>query len=727
VDRCALFVDAGYVLGDGAMVVHGTRNRESVSWDYAGVLEVLRNVARDHTGLPLLRCYWYEATVEGRRSSEHEILADLPGVKLRLGKMKPGRREGVESEIHRDLTTLARNRAISDALVVSAEDDLAQVIAEVQDLGLRVILVHIAAPGWTAAAALRQECDEIVEISDTHLRPSVELVVGAELVTEEDRHAVPAYVSRAPVNGHGTPGVIGQPALPVGPHTTPPGLHTGPVIAEYQRAAQPANSHRPPLADAGSGAATGNHGLTSPPGLRPGTAPSGTVGQPGMGQGGTPAPRDISAQPGPAAQVPPPSALAGAPTLASAPTLPGAPVLPNAPALPGQEAPPGHHAAPLGHHAALGHRAAGLPQHTAPAQQFQPGQPTLGHAAQAAPGHAAAHISGPLTATPPVAPLPAAPPQHAQPLPRGGHHAGPPSQHAESGPVAGQHAQHGLPAQQLPPAQPMAGPVMPGQPAPPQPGARAAAPGFQPPPGLPGSPAAQARPSMPAYQAAPPPPPPPAAAPRAAAPVPPAALPPAAAPSGYPGQAPDMAPGQAAAVPRPPTPGAPPGPSLAPPPDAVPAAPAVQPGQQRGMPGGYPAALPGRPPAVPGDQRARQFPVAPGQPGTAMPAPYVPPQGPHSGPQPAAQHTLVPQPVAVSLADAVQAAHSEGFNFGQAVARDAPALWLEAVLARKPRMPSDLEARLLQDSSLPIDSLLHDEVRHALRRGFWDALERVRH
>lgn len=46
--------------------------------------------------------------------------------------------------------------------------------------------------------------------------------------------------------------------------------------------------------------------------------------------------------------------------------------------------------------------------------------------------------------------------------------------------------------------------------------------------------------------------------------------------------------------------------------------------------------------------------------------------------------------------------------------------------ARKPRMPSDLEARLLQGSALPIDFLLHDEVRHALRRGFWDALERSR-
>jgi hypothetical protein len=153
----------------------------------------------------------------------------------------------------------------------------------------------------------------------------------------------------------------------------------------------------------------------------------------------------------------------------------------------------------------------------------------------------------------------------------------------------------------------------------------------------------------------------------------------------------------------------------------------IPPGQQaRGMPGGYPAVLPGRSAAGPAAP-ARQLPAPPGQPGGTLPGPYVPPQGPHSGPQPAAQHALVPQPVAVSLADAVQAAHGEGFNFGQAVARDAPALWLEAVLARKPRMPSDLEAKLLQDSALPIDSLLHDEVRHALRRGFWDALERVRH
>ena len=183
------------------MAVHGTRNRESVSWDYPGVLQVLKNVACDRTGLPLLRCYWYEATPEGHHSAEHNTLADLPGVKLRLGRMRPGHGEGVEGEIRRDLTTLARNRAISDALVMSAEEDLAQVIAEVQDLGVRVVLVHIGAPGWTASAVLRQECDDIVEISEAHLRPSMELVVGAEPVSEEGRQAVSRAVRPPTVTG----------------------------------------------------------------------------------------------------------------------------------------------------------------------------------------------------------------------------------------------------------------------------------------------------------------------------------------------------------------------------------------------------------------------------------------------------------------------------------------------------------------------------------------------
>jgi uncharacterized LabA/DUF88 family protein len=608
VDRCALFVDASYVLEDGAMAVHGTRNRDSVSWDYARLLQVLRNVARDRSGLPLLRCYWYEATVEGRRSAEHDGLADLPGVKLRLGRMRPGRRKGVEGEIHRDLTTLARNKAISDALVVSAEEDLAQVVSDVQDLGVRVILVHIPVGGtWTVSAALRQECDDVAEISEAQLRPSVDLVVGAEPAGDDERHAVGAYAARAPANGHGPPSALGhRQALPAGSHAASPAIYTGPVIAEYQRAAQPAVSQ--PTAAGNSPGSGGRPGPGAPPG-----APGAISAQPGTAQPGPLAQPGPAAHPGAVAQ-PGPAAHAG---------LPGQPGMP--PGMPGQ------------------------PGMAPPAQAGMAGR-------SASQGQSAIHPSASV-------PMPAAPglPQQGQPGPRvAGHHAAHASAGQPDSALSAGHAHHHALAQH---AAPQHAALSPGQPGalgttqPYQAQAGVAGQQGQQPPGM--GPSGMAQPGAPAYQAAPPTG---------------AQLPPAGAPPGQ------MQPGPAGQA-------------------------AVQPGQRAAQQ--FPPPQAGHPDAV------GQYPTQQ--------------QGPHSGPQPMAQHAPVPQPVAVSLADAVQAAHGEGFSFGQAVARDAPALWLEAVLARKPRMPSDLEARLLQDSSLPIDSLLHDEVRHALRRGFWDALERVRH
>ncbi len=240
-DRCALFVDASYVLADGAMAVHGTRRGESVSWDYEGLFHLLSSVARERTGLPLLRCYWYEATVDGRRTAEQDALADIPGIKLRVAKIRPGRREGVDTEIHRDLTTLARNNAISDALVISAEEDLAQVIADVQDLGMRVTLVHLAVDGnWTISRALRQESDDIIEIGAEQLRPYVELIVGAEPPPSDeadDADLLEHTPGRKLANGHSVAGGSYQP-LPAGSvGHAPPVIYTAPVVAEYQRPA----------------------------------------------------------------------------------------------------------------------------------------------------------------------------------------------------------------------------------------------------------------------------------------------------------------------------------------------------------------------------------------------------------------------------------------------------------------------------------------------------------
>ncbi|MGW0593544.1 NYN domain-containing protein [Streptosporangium sp. NPDC002607] len=406
-DRCALFVDAGYLLSDGAMAVHGTRHREAVSWDYPGLLQLLNKLSRERTGLPLLRCYWYEATVEGRRTPEHDTLADIPGLKLRLSRIRPGRREGVDAQVHRDLMTLARNGAVCDAVVVSGDEDLAQVVCDAQDLGIRVTVVHISADGsWAVSRTLRQECDDLIEIGAGQLRPHVSLI----------------------------------------------------------------GDEAPPLAVNGHQHGTNGHSVAT------------------RGSNGSP-------------------------------------------------------------------------------------------------------VAGPVS-SPVTSPVPAVQTPRAA------------------------HAQHALPS---------------------------AYPSYT-----------QESPATPVTPAAP------AAPPLQTPPLSPAPTPPHAAVNGSTG----------------------------------PLQPAPQ--YSLGNTGGMPS------------YQASQM-------------------GAYTGPQSA------PVPVqstgngaATTLSDAVKAAHKEGHDFGESVAKDAPALWLEAVLARKPRMPSDLEARLLQGSSLPIDFLLHDEVRHALRRGFWDALERAR-
>ncbi|TDE16959.1 NYN domain-containing protein, partial [Actinomadura sp. 6K520] len=273
-DRCALFVDAGYLLADGAMAVHGTRHRDTVSWDFGGLLQLLGNLSRERTGMPLLRCYWYEATVEGRRSPEHDALADLPGLKLRLGRIRPGRREGVDSEIHRDLMTLARNGALTDAVLVSADEDLAQVVADAQDLGVRVTVVHVAVDGnWTISRVLRQECDDLIEIGSGHLRPFVNLLAGMDGTAGSSLGTSPLS------NGHGSNGHGGSlGALQSASHNGPP--PASPL-------SQPPVQSGPAVRDLGP-AMTGSAGPggAGPGGVGSGGAGSGGAGSSGAGSGG---------------------------------------------------------------------------------------------------------------------------------------------------------------------------------------------------------------------------------------------------------------------------------------------------------------------------------------------------------------------------------------------------------------------------------------------------------
>jgi len=577
VDRCALFVDASYVLADGAMAVHGTRRAESVSWDYEGLLQLLSSLARERSGLPVLRCYWYEATVDGRRTAEQDALADVPGIKLRVAKIRPGRREGVETEIHRDLTTLARNNAISDALVVSAEEDLAQVIADVQDLGMRVTLVHIAVDGnWTISRALRQESDDIIEISGDHLRPYVELVAGAEPARQDEDGDLAAV--RPLANGHSTaPAASYQQAPATSGNHAPPAIYTAPVVAEYQRPALQL-PRSTPRDDRAREDRTRDDRIRDDRVREERTAPAvngdvpTTARQDIPGRQDIPARQDItSRQDIPSRQDPARQDISSRPE------------------------PPTRQ-----DHAS---------RQDITSRQDMTSRPDL----TSRPDIYAAPTTGTRNRPEPVPPAPQNPAARAR--------------------SAEEPAAYAPPAGPVPPASPMS----------------------------------------------------------PASPMPPVS------------QAPQS------------------NPELAPGPDATQPAASQLPGQLRRLPS---ARTPASPPqhGIPGQSQNQGQNQGQGSPRSA----------PYSGPQPVMNPAGPPPYQAqnaapgAGLSEAVQAAHEEGQEFGGSVARDAPALWLEAVLARKPRMPSDLEARLLQGSALPIDFLLHDEVRHALRRGFWDALERTR-
>ena len=545
-DRCALFVDAGYLLADGAMAVHGTRNRDSVAWDYSGLVQFLNEVARDRTGLPLLRCYWYEAVADDRRAQEQDGIADIPGIKFRAAKIRPGRREGVESYVQRDLTTLARTGVLCDAVLVSGDEDMAPVVADVQDLGVRVTVVHISVEGnWTISRALRQECDDLIEIGAGHLRPHVNLLSGGGSAQENAAKTTTPFANgrsqasseqslsgaSASRNGHveaATPSTGGLEAMFAG---------TGGQPVPQGSAMEQLRAMRRSLAQQRGDHLAGPSGENTPPGAidangfpSGGQAVNGNGVYPGAGQNGR-------------------SGYVGPHT--------------------------GAHPAPRG----ADQGGYGLPARPGPAQAPGGGPQGFGG-------------TGPQQAFSSTGPQPAF--------------------GAGTGPQAS----------------------------------------FAPDP-----------------QQAPPHRNPPAPDPRF---------------GGGPGE--DQGFGGGA--------------------DTNPT---------YGTSTATDTAHSGGAAPLFGERR----PTGPEQDGRFGLGGYQ-----ESARSPGyAQQT---GPGAHTVDDAVHVAHKEGNDFAESIAREAPALWVEAVLARRPRMPSDLEARLLQGSSLPIDHLLRDEVRDGLRQGFWQALERAR-
>ena len=161
-NRIAVFVDAGYFYASASELLFGAPlRRGEMRLANTEFVQYLAHCAESIGGCPLLRIYWYDGTNSGPTPA-HLAMAYLDNIKLRLGFVnQSGEQKGVDGLIFSDLTNLARNRAISDALLLAGDEDLRVGVSQAQEHGIRVHLLGVEPrdPSGNQSAALQREAD----------------------------------------------------------------------------------------------------------------------------------------------------------------------------------------------------------------------------------------------------------------------------------------------------------------------------------------------------------------------------------------------------------------------------------------------------------------------------------------------------------------------------------------------------------------------------------------
>lgn len=163
--RAAIFVDAGHFFAAGAFVLTNESVKRNLIRlkDPEALLKALLEKGADFTGNPsLLRMYWYDAQIGNHLTAEQNTLNLLPGLKLRLGSLNGGGiQKGVDSLIVTDLIELASKHAISDAVLISGDEDVRVAVTVAQSFGVRVHLLGIGDITTNTSPGLRIEADAL--------------------------------------------------------------------------------------------------------------------------------------------------------------------------------------------------------------------------------------------------------------------------------------------------------------------------------------------------------------------------------------------------------------------------------------------------------------------------------------------------------------------------------------------------------------------------------------
>ena len=213
--RFAVFVDAGYLYAAGASAItgHGRTNRTDMDMDHRNMIAKLEELAKDLASeASLLRIYWYDGILLGRRSPAQQELATADNVKVRLGTVSGGRQKGVDSLIVTDLIELARNHAISDAVLLSGDEDVRVGVQIAQSFGVRVHLIGIEPSRSNQADLLREESDTNREISRAGVAEFLSIRVRPDPVVESQTFQ---HQDSADATPHSTEDLLAQTAARV--------------------------------------------------------------------------------------------------------------------------------------------------------------------------------------------------------------------------------------------------------------------------------------------------------------------------------------------------------------------------------------------------------------------------------------------------------------------------------------------------------------------------------
>ncbi len=113
----------------------------------------------------LLRVYWYDGTIPWTQpKNEHTDIAKCQNVKIRLWQLRKNpewsyRQKWVDGLIVTDIISLSQNRAISDAILISGDEDLCVWIVPSQNMGIRVHLLNVATTTNAVSPHLVEDSD----------------------------------------------------------------------------------------------------------------------------------------------------------------------------------------------------------------------------------------------------------------------------------------------------------------------------------------------------------------------------------------------------------------------------------------------------------------------------------------------------------------------------------------------------------------------------------------